>query len=318
MNISGIKNVSPTPVAAQTNLALSVGQAISAQIVKAEGSQILLQYGAYLFKAKTDLPLKSGEQLKLTVQSIDNNIVNLKIVSEKANQPSSAITALLAPGQSSDPNLEKIARQLTKFNLPVSLSLLSDINKLIKKHQLPADISQLLVWLRAVGIEVDSEPDLKALQLLHKFFLGELNSEGENARDARCFTLLNETENQFAGGLNIFGWPLSNHHIYLLQEGAKNQAAPPEQCRLALKVDSAAFQQLWFFLDFTHAPTTVTVYCQDEKSKNILQKEIISFKAALEEAGYRIAEVTVKVDAYKSTIFDFLPEKEISNININI
>ncbi len=318
MDISGLKNFIPTPVSSSSSLSLNLGQMISAQIVKSEGGQILLQYGGYLFKAKTKLALQPGEKIKLRVESVDNNLINLKIVSGKESQPAQMIAALLSPLQKPEPHLEMIARQLTKFNLPVSLDLLTDISKFIKKHKLSADISSLLVWLKSAGIVADSEQDIKALRALHKFFRGELDSELENELAARCFTLLNSAENQYAGGVNISGWALGRHHIYLVREGAKGEEWRSDHCQLAVKVESAALQELWFLIDHSNHQMTARIYCQAEHYKHILERETLTFKAALQAAGYQLGEVTVAVHSDPLTIFDLLPAKEIGNVNISI
>lgn len=318
MDVSRIKIAEPASASSLPRLSLSQGQIISAQIIKSEGSQIMLQYGNYLFKAQTELTLKPGERLKLIVESIDNNMISLKIISGTEAKPPQTITALSSPMQKNDSDLEMIARQLTKFNLPVSLALLTDINKLIKRNKLSVETGRLLVWLKSAGIEVDSEQDIKALQVLQKFFRGELDSELENELTARCFTLLNSAENQYAGGVNISGWPLGRHHIYLVREGAKGEEWRSDHCQLAVKVESAALQELWFLIDHSNHQMTARIYCQAEHYKHILERETLTFKAALQAAGYQLGEVTVAVHCDPLTIFDLLPAKEIGNVNISI
>lgn len=314
MDVSRIKIAEPASASSLPRLSLSQGQIISAQIIKSEGSQIMLQYGNYLFKAQTELTLKPGERLKLIVESIDNNMISLKIISGTEAKPPQTITALSSPMQKNDSDLEMIARQLTKFNLPVSLALLTDINKLIKRNKLSVETGRLLVWLKSAGIEVDSEQDIKALQVLQKFFRGELN----NQQESKCFDFLNAAENQFIGGLNIYGWPLGRHHIYLVQESSKSEVLLTDRCQLAIRVDSSSLRELWFFIDIAERHMKASIYCTNEEFKIILEKEIPNFKSALEAAGYQVRNVTVEVNKGKSTIFDLLPEKEINNINIKV
>jgi len=313
MNVNSINSSSKISVQQQPKLSLSPGQVISAQVIKSEGGQLLLQYGSYLFKAKTDLALKPGERLKLSVESTNDNSINLKIINEtETKRPEN--TTLLTPSLKPDQNMEAVARQLMKFNLPVSLEVITELNRFIKKNKLPADIGQLVVWLKAVGIEVDSAQDLKALQVLQRFFQGELSGDQE----PRYFDLLNETENQYAGGLNIYGWPLGQHHVYLIKEGSKSETLLPDSCNLAIKVDSAALQELWFVIELANNTMTASIFCTHEKYKNILDMEAVNLKAALEGAGYLVKDLTIKVDKSKTTIFDLLPEQEISNVNLQV
>jgi len=314
MNINNINISSSVSAPPQLKLSLNPGQIINSQVIKSEGSQIILQYGGYLFKAQTDLVLKPGERLKLSVESINDNIINLKIIGGTETNQAEKITAFLPPGQKNDSNMEAIARQLTKFNLPVSLELLTELNKFIRKNKLSIEIGQLMVWLKSAGIEVNSQQDIKALQVLYKFFRGELTNEQE----PRYFDLLNTAENQFVGGLNVFGWPLGNHHVYLIKEGPKNEALLADNCKLAIKVNSSAFQELWFLVEFANHNLTANIFCTDEEFKKVLETEAINLKSALEGAGYQVKDVTVKVNINKATIFDLLPEKEINNINIEI
>ena len=179
MNINRLNISSSVSASPQVKLSLNPGQIINAQIVKSEGSQIMLQYGSYLFKAQTDMALKPGEKLKLSVESVKDHLIHLKIIDGQESKQPESITALLIPGLKPDPNLETIARQLTKFNLPVSLEILTELNKFLKKNKLSADIGQLVVWLKSAGIEVNSDQDIRALQVLYKFFQGELTNEQE-------------------------------------------------------------------------------------------------------------------------------------------
>lgn len=312
INIKGISSsVSASP---QMKLSLNPGQMINAQVIKSEGSQIMLQYGSYLFKAQTDMALKPGEKLKLSVEYVKDNLIHLKIIDGKESKQPESITALLIPGLKPDPNMETIARQLTKFNLPVSVEILTELNKFIKKNKLSADIGQLLIWLKSAGIEVNSEHDLRALQVLYKFFQGELTKEQEPP----YFDLLNGAENQFTGGINIFGWPLGNHHVYLIKEGPKNETLLADNCKIAIKANSSVFQELWFMIEFANDHLTANVFCADEEFKKILEPEATNLKSALEGSGYQVKDVMVKVNLKNATIFDLLPEKEINNINIKI
>jgi len=313
MNVNSI-NISPKISSQQQpKLLLTPGQVISAQVIKSEGGQLLLQYGSYLFKAKTDLALKPGERLKLSVESTNDNIINLKIIDEtETKRPEN--TTLITTNQKPDQNMEAVARQLMKFNLPVSLEFITELNKFLKKNKLPADISQLVVWLKSVGIEVDSEQDIKALQILQKFFQGELALDQE----PKYFDLLNAAENQYAGGLNIYGWPLGNHHVYLIKEGARSEPLLPDSCKLAIKVDSAALQELWFVIELTDNRMTANILCTEEKFRNILEREVGNLMTALKGAGYLVKDLTIKVDKSKTTIFDLLPEQEISNVNLQV
>jgi hypothetical protein len=313
MNVNSI-NISPKISSQQQpKLLLTPGQVISAQVIKSEGSQLLLQYGSYLFKAKTDLALKPGERLKLSVESTNDNIINLKIIDEtETKRPEN--TTLITTNQKPDQNMEAVARQLMKFNLPVSLEFITELNKFLKKNKLPADIGQLVVWLKSVGIEVDSEQDIKALQILQKFFQGELALDQE----PKYFDLLNAAENQYAGGLNIYGWPLGNHHVYLIKEGSKSEPLLPDSCKLAIKVDSAALQELWFVIELTDNRMTANILCTEEKFRNILEREVGNLMTALKGAGYLVKDLTIKVDISKTTIFDLLPEQEIRNVNLQV
>jgi hypothetical protein len=295
-------------------LSFTPGQIINAQIIKSEGNQIMLQYGSYLFKAQTDMALKPGEKLKLSVESVKDSLIHLKIIDGKESKQPASITALLIPGLKPDSNLETMARQLTKFNLPVNLEFLTELNKFLKKNKLSSDIGQLVVWLKSAGIEVNSEQDIKALQVLYKFFQGELTNEQE----PRYFDLLNGTENQYAGGLNIYGWPLGNHHVYLIKEGPKNETLLADNCKIAIKANSSAFQELWFIIEFANYHLTANIFCAEEEFKKILEPEAINLTSALEGCDYQVKDVTVKVNQKKATIFDLLPEKEINNINIKI
>jgi hypothetical protein len=315
MNINSINPSSSSSVSPQVKLSLNPGQIINAQIIKSEGSQIMLQYGGYLFKAQTDMALKPGEKLRLSVESVKDHVIHLKIIDGKESKQPQSITALLLPGLKPDSNMETIARQLTKFNLPVSLEFLTELNKFLKRNKLSADIGQLVVWLKSAGIEVNAEQDIRALQVLYKFFQGELANEQES----RYFDLLNGAENQFAGGVNIYGWPLANHHVYLIKEGSKNETLSAENCKIAVKANSAAFQELWFVIEFVDHNLTANIFCTAEEFKKILEAEAPSFKSALAGSGYQVNHVAVKVNLKKAaTIFDLLPEKEINNINIKI
>lgn len=273
-------------------LSLTPGQVIKAQVINAKGNHILLQYGSYLFKAKTDLVLKPGIRLTLMVESAKDKLINLKIIDEKEmNRPGNTI--ILTPSQKSEQNVETIARQLIKFNLPVSLEVISELNSFLKQNQLSADIGQLLVWLKSAGIKVDSEQDIKALHALEKFFRGLLSIEQE----PRFFELLNEAKNQYVGGLNIYGWPLGQHHIYLIKQGGKSEPLLPEICKLAIKVDSVALQELWFVIELANNTMTGNIFCTKEKFKNILEREVVNLKASLEGAGYLIKELTILLPA---------------------
>jgi hypothetical protein len=313
MNVNSINISSKISAQQQPKLLLTPGQVISAQVIKSEGNQLLLQYGSYLFKAETGLVLKPGERLKLSVESTNDNIINLKIIDEsETKRPEN--TTLLTPGQKPDQNMEAVARQLMKFNLPVNLEVITELNKFIKKNKLPVDIGQLVIWLKAMGIDVDSQQDIKALQVLQKFFQGELALDQE----PKYFDLLNAAENQYAGGLNIYGWPLGQHHVYLIKEGSKSENLLPDSCKLAIKVDSAALQELWFVIELANNTMTANILCTNEKYKNILDMEAVNLKAALEGAGYLVKDLTIKVDKSKTTIFDLLPEQEISNVNLQV
>jgi hypothetical protein len=309
-----INRVNISAAAQLPKLSLHPGQVINTQVIKTEGSQILLQYGGYLFKAQTGLVLQPGDKLQLLVESIEQNIINLKIIGgEELKQPGN-FAAIFTTGQKIDKDFEAMARQLTKFNLPVSLELLNELNKIVKKNKLPMEISQLLAWLKSAGYEVSSQQDIKALQSLHKFFKGE----SIDKQESKYFDFLNAAENQAAGGVNIYGWPIGNHQVYFIKEGPKNEALPAEHCRLVLKVDSLALKELWFLIEVFNQNMTASIYCSEEKFKTILEQELTNLTSALQENGYQISDIKIQVKPGKTTIFDFIPEKEISNFNIEI
>ncbi len=312
MNTNNISILSRITNELNRSLSLTTGQVIKAQVIKSDGNYILLQYGSYLIKAKTDLKLKTGTRLNLVVESAENELFNLKIINNN-EKIKSENTAILTPGLKPNQDLGTIAKQLIKFNMPISLEFITELNKYLKKKQLSADISQLVVWLKSVGIKVDSEEDTHALKDLQRFFQGLLSSDQE-----RFFKLLNETESQYMGGLNICGWPLGKHHIYLIKQGFKSEQLLSESYKLAIKVDSLALQELWFVIELANNRMTANILCANEEYRNILQKEVVNLWEALEGAGYLVNDLAIKVDKSKITIFDLLPEQEISNVNVQV
>jgi len=315
MNLNRIPGSLNISTRQQSGLLLAPGQIINAQVIKAGGSHILLQYGSHLFKARTRLTLKPGLNLKLLVESNKDGLINLKIVDN--NDRSGVRLDNAAPwlaGLQPDSNTETITRQLIKFNLPVTPEIITEINRFLRKNNLSADFAQLLIWLKSVGITVDTEQDIRSLQALQRFFQGLLAGDEENI----FFNLLNRTENLNLGGLNIYGWPLGRHHVYLLKPGAKSEPVRPDNCQLVIRVDSAALQELWFVVALFENAMTVNIFCTEELFKNILETEADQLRETLQDAGYSVGDLNVKVHKSWATIFDLLPEPEISNVNLQV
>jgi hypothetical protein len=313
MKINSI-NISPKITNELNNrLSLNPNQVIKAQVVKVDGNHILLQYGSHLVKAKTNLALKPGTRLNLVVELAKDGLINLKIINKNINNGSDN-TISLTPSLKPKQELETVSKELIKFNMPVSSEVITELNKFLNKNKLSTDIGQLVVWLKSVGIKVESEQDMLALQALAKFFQGSLSSDEE----PRYFKLLNETENQYMGGLNICGWPLGKHHVYLIKQGSKSEPFLPESCKLALKVDSLALKELWFVIELTNNGMTANIICTNELYRDILEKEIVNLKTVLEGTGYLVKELAIEVDKGKVTVFDLLYQQEITNINVQI
>lgn len=311
MNVNSINISSKTLDQLQQKLSLSPGQIIKAQVVKLEGNQVTLQFGNNLLRAQTKVELKPGDRLKLRVESSQNNLIELKIMNDNENiKPEDTI--LLRLGIKPQEQLEKLVQQFIKFNLPVSQEAIMEIYNLIKGNKFTEDMSQLAIWLKSVGVKVDSEKDAQALEALQSFFKGEMSG----AEETRYFNFLNASENKIFGGYNIFGWPIGKNHIYVVTRGPKSERMQPENCQLFLKIDSQSFEELWFRIDLLNNKLNVDIICNSDQYKTTLEKEVSLLQNLLQSAGYQINELPIEVQKSKPTIFDLLPEQEICNINV--
>ena len=296
----------------QQRLSLRPGQIIKAQVIKSEGNQVLLQLGSNLLKAQTKIPLKMGDRLQLQVESAQHNSIELKIVNDAARlKPEDA--ALLKLGLKSQEEINIIFRQMVKFNLPISQAAIMELYSLIKGKKINEDMSQLLIWLKSVGVKVESEKDFQALEALKKFFKGELLGDEET----RFYSFLNESENNIYGGYNIFSWPVAGHHIFLLTRGSNRERVQPESCKLFLQLNSRSFEELWFKIELANNSLKAGIICNSNKYQTILAGEVARLCQALQAAGYKIDDIDVEVSATKLTILDFIPEEPSRIFNIN-
>jgi len=299
----------------QQKLSLAPGQVIKAQVISAEGSQVMLQLGSSLLKAQTKVPLNPGDRLKLQVASAHNNFVELKIMNDNAGVKQED-TVFLRLGLKPQEELQTILQQLVKFNLPVSQAALMGIYSLIKEYNLTEDLSQLMVWLKSVGVKVDSEKDIQTLMVLRKFFKGELSGDEE----VYFLNFLNESENNILGGYNIFGWPVSGNHVYLLTQGSKHEQLQAESCKLFLQVNSRSFEELWFKIGLVNNTLNVGIVCNCDEYKTILDREVNWLSQALQTAGYNLTDIPVDVSKGKTTVFDLIPDpgQEFPGINLEV
>lgn len=293
-------------------LVLKLGQLINVQVLKSEGHQVLIQYGNCLFKAQSDLPLKRGERLKLVVEAGKDEIINLRII-DPPGVRAMADTPPLPPGSLSEFGLDTLVEYLIKFNLPVSQELIEEVRRFLKQNHLSEDMAQLLLWLKSLGIKVETQQDIRALLALQKYFQGLMPSE-----QAGFLPLINQSENQNMAGTNLYLWAIGPHQVYLIKSGSKREPLMPEKCKLAIKMDSQALEELWFVMELVDQnKLMVDIICSREKYRSILEKEGDFLKEALTKAGYPRNNMTVKAkDSTK--IFDLFPEQEIRNVNLQV
>jgi len=312
MKMNSINITSKISHQLQQKLSLKPGQIIKVQVVKSEGNQVLLQLGSNLLKAQTIVPLNTGDRLQLQVESAQNNSIELKIVSE-ANRLKPEEAALMKLGVKPQEELYTVFRQLVKFNLPVSQAAIMEIYSLVTGKKITEDLTQLVVWLKTVGVKVDSEKDLQALQALHKFFQGEIPDDEEN----RFFTFLNNNQNNIYGGYNIFGWPVAGQHIFLLTPGSKRDRLQPENCKLLIQVNSHSFEELWCKIELAKNNMTAGITCNSDKYRTILTREVDGLCQGLQAVGYHIDNIDVEVSHDKLTILDFIPQQPPRFFDIN-
>lgn len=314
MKMNRINPASPKRIQSPPQLSLPAGKVIKAQVIKLDGKQVFLQWGSSLLKAQTKVPLRRGDQLRLLVESNNMGLIKLKILNEGEKLPSGT-PVLQRLGISAQKNLEKIVRQLLKFNMPVNPDTIKEINRLINRYKLNDDMSELIVWLESVGIKVDSEKDIQALGILRRFFRSELSGEAE----ARSFKFINETEKMNLDGYNIWGWPIGENHIYLLTPETKGEAVKPETCIIFLRIESQALQELWFKIEVVSNHLNVEIICNSDKHKSILAQELPRLQEALKATGYQVKDFSVGV-AEVHKLFDLLPDygQEIINVNLEV
>ena len=230
MKMNGINITSTKTNQLSARLSLPPGKIVKAQVIKLEGNQAFLELGSSLLKAKTKVPLRIGDRLRLVVESNNMGLIKLKILNE-GEKPKPENMVLQRLGISTQKDLETIVQQFLKFNMPVNPETIREMNRLVNKYKLNNDMSELIVWLKSVGIKVDSEKDIQALEVLRRFFRGELSGDEE----ARSFKFINETEKMNFGGYNISGWSIGENHIYLLTPESKGEPVRPETCTLFLR-----------------------------------------------------------------------------------
>lgn len=312
MKLNNINVTSKISNQLQQKLSLTPGKIIKAQVIKSERNQVLLQLGSNLLKAQTKVPLNPGDRLKLQVESAMNNSIELKIVNDAARlKPEDAI--LLKLGIRPQEEMNNILRQLVKFNLPISQAAILELYSFIKGFKLTEDLTQLTVWLKTIGVKVESEKDFQALEVLQKYFQGELVDKEES----RFSAFLNESENNIYGGYNIFGWPLAEHHIYLLTRGSKHERLQPEGCKLVLQINSRNFDELWVKIELSQQELKAGIICNNDKYQTVLAEEVGGLCQALVAAGYKINDIAVKVSDIKLTILDFINEQPPRLCDIN-
>ncbi len=299
----------------QQKLALAPGKIVKAQVISAEGSQVKLQLGKNLLKANTKVPLKQGDQLKLQVKFAHNNLIELKILNDDTDMKP-VDSALLRMGIKPEAELKEILQQLVKFNLPLNQADIMEIANSLKEFKLSSEMIQLMVWLKSIGVKADSPLDVQALKALRKILKGEC-SENE---EAQILNFLNESESQVLGGVNIFGWPLDRHRVYLITRGSKSEGVRPESCKLILQVKSRSFDELWFKMELINKTLNVGIVCHNDQYKTIIEREAGLLRDQLEKAGYALNPVQVEVNMSKKTILDFISDSdpEIANINLEI
>jgi len=312
MKLDSINVTSKISNQLQQKLSLMPGKIIKAQVIKSEGNQVLLQLGNNLLKAQTKVLLNPGDRLKLQVESAQPNVVELKIVNDTPRlKPEDA--ALVKLGIRPQEEMNNILRQMVKFNLPLSQAAILELYSLIKGFKLTEDLTQLAVWLKTVGVKVESEKDFQALEGLQKFFERELADNEES----RFITFLNESENNIYGGYNIYCWPLAEHHIFLLTQGSKREQVQPEKCKLLLQLNSRNFEELWFKIELSKQELKAGIICNSDKYQAILAGEVGWLCQALVSAGYKIDDIAVEVSETKLTILDFITGQPYRLFDIN-
>lgn len=312
MKMNSINITSKISNQLQQKLSLTPGKIIKAQVIKFEGNQVLLQLGNSLLKAQTKVQLNQGDRLKLQVEAAHQNSIELKIVNDAARQkPEDA--ALLKLGIRPQEEMSNILRQLVKFNLPISQATILELFSLIKGFKLTEDLTQLTVWLKTIGVKVESEQDFQALEGLKKFFKGEIADD----KESRFLSFLNKSENNIYGGYNIFGWPLAEHHIFLLTQGSKRERLQPESCKLLLQLNSRNFEELWFKIELSKQELKAGLICNSDKYQSILATEVGGLCQALMAAGYKIDDIAVEVSDTKLTILDFINQQPSRLCDIN-
>ncbi len=298
----------------QQKLLLVPGQVLKGQVAEIQGNQVVLQFGNDLLKAETRVKLRSGQKLKLLVESVNNGFISLKVLpGNETIRPEDLI--LLRMGIKPQENIEAVIREFLRFQMPLNPQDIMEIITFIKDNKLSEEILSLIVWLKSTGIKIKSGEDLNALKDLYRFFRGEFSGRDE----ARFFNFLNESENTSSEGYNIFGWPLGKHHIYLLTPGSKKERLQPETCQLFLRLKSRVLEELWVKLDSIQNNLNVDILCNNEKHRLIIDKEIISLQKTLQSAGYHVGKITVEVGRV-NTIFDLLPGhgQGIATVNIKV
>lgn len=298
----------------QQQLSLREGQVIKAEVVQIKGKKILLKIGTTILNAETKVPLQKGENLQLLVELLKDNFIKLKIIPEGETIKRETIM-LSRLGVKPQENLEQTAQQLLKFKMPLAKEILGEISTIVKRHNLPKEILPLVVWLKSVGLKLDTKEDLQEIKNMLRFFKGELSSQEET----KFFRLLNESESTILGGYNIYGWPLDNHHLYLLTSNSKGERIRPESCTVIIKMASQAFGDLWFKINYLGNTLKISITCNNELHKKVLEGEVALLQKGLQAIGYRVSEVKVETEEI-DTVFDLIPIplQEIKGVNYKV
>ncbi|SMB82530.1 hypothetical protein SAMN00017405_0936 [Desulfonispora thiosulfatigenes DSM 11270] len=314
MKVTGIQIPASGVSKLQQSISLNEGKIIKAEVMHVKGEQIKLKLGKTIIDAKTKVALQQGDNLKLLVESMKDNIIKLKIIPQgETIKPESILLSRM--GLTPSERLESMVGELLKFKMPVSGQILGELTGFTKLHDIPKETLPLLMWLKSSGIEVQSKQDVEALLHLQRFFT-EILSEGE---ENKFFNFLNKTESMVLGGHNIYGWPLGENRIYLLTNNSKNEKLDPNNCSIVVKTVSEYFEGLWFKINYQNNSLDVIIHCDNEKRKKILSGEINLLEENLSQLGYNIKNIQIETKSINS-IFDVITnsKKEITGVNYKV
>lgn len=295
-------------------IALKEGQVVKAEVVSLKGEQVKLKIGNTIIDAKTTVDLKTGANLNLLVESMKNNIIKLKIMPQGESVRLESIL-LSRMGMNPNSKMESMVHELLKFKMPLNPEVLKELASFTRLHNLPKETIPLLMWLKSSGINVQSKEDVELLLNLHRFFTGEDSKENEN----KFFNFLNKTESIVLGGHNIYGWPLGENRLYLLTNNSKNEKQEAGNCTLVVKTVSQHFDDLWFKINLKNTSLEITLHCDSDEKKKILEEEIVFLEKNLSQAGYNINAIRVETESINS-IFDVITndKKEILGVNYKV